>query len=61
MGDGLPFFWIIAVAKQDKSRREGHPMLLSNSTGIQSNQEIFMERECDIFSLLEMLASVTDL
>src|ERR1700751_3741170 len=53
-------FWIIAVAKQDKSRREGHPVLLSHSPVVQSNQESFTERQCDISGLLEMLASVTD-
>ena len=35
-------------------------MLLSHSPGMQSTQESFTERECDISSLLEMLASVTD-
>lgn len=35
-------------------------MLLSHSPGMESNQESPAESECDISSLLEMLASVTD-
>jgi hypothetical protein len=37
-GDGLTFFWIIAVTAQAKYGRERHPMLFSHSPEARSNQ-----------------------